>query len=86
MNKINYIKIAKRTSSVQISELKKVNKIFNKTFIKAIDLISNCKGKIIAAGVGKSGLIARKIMSKGRWKMGNGFLHKLPQNILNGFV
>jgi|TARA_B100000959_G_scaffold194136_1_gene203044 hypothetical protein len=28
----------------------------------------------------------RKIMSKGRWKMGNGFLHKLPQNILNGFV
>ncbi len=61
MNKINYIKIARRTSSVQISELKKVNKIFNKTFIKAIDLISNCKGKIIAAGVGKSGLIARKI-------------------------
>ena len=61
MDKINYIKIARRTSSVQISELKKVNKIFNKTFIKAIDLISNCKGKIIAAGVGKSGLIARKI-------------------------
>jgi len=61
MNKINYIKIARRTSSVQISELRKVNKIFNKTFIKAIDLISNCKGKIIAAGVGKSGLIARKI-------------------------
>ncbi len=61
MSKKNYIKIAKRTSSIQISELKKVNKLFNNTFVKAIDLIGNCKGKIIAAGIGKSGLIARKI-------------------------
>ena len=61
MAKINYIKIAKKASSIQISELRKVNKIFNKTFVKAIDLIGNCKGKVIAAGVGKSGLIARKV-------------------------
>ena len=61
MTKLNYIKIAKKASSIQISELRKVNKIFNKTFIRAIDLISNCKGKVIAAGVGKSGLIARKV-------------------------
>ena len=61
MTKINYIKIAKRASSIQISELGKVNKTFNKTFVKAVDIISNCKGKIIVAGVGKSGLIARKI-------------------------
>ena len=53
MTKLNYIKIAKKASSIQISELRKVNKIFNKTFIRAIDLISNCKGKVIAfAGVG----------------------------------
>ncbi len=61
MTKLNFIKIAKKASSIQISELRKVNKIFNKTFIRAIDLISNCKGKVIAAGVGKSGLIARKV-------------------------
>ena len=60
MTKLNYIKIAKKASSIQISELRKINKIFNKSFIKAIDLIANCKGKIIAAGIGKSGLIARK--------------------------
>ena len=60
MTKLNYIKIAKKASSIQISELRKINKIFNKSFVKAIDLIANCKGKIIAAGIGKSGLIARK--------------------------
>ena len=59
--KINYINIAKKASKIQISELKKINKVFDRKFIKAVNLISNCKGKIIAAGVGKSGLVARKI-------------------------
>ena len=61
MNKKNYIKIAKKTSLTQISELRKINKVFDKNFIKAVEIMSNCKGKIIAAGIGKSGLIARKV-------------------------
>ncbi len=61
MVKINYISVAKRAAAIQISELKKINKIFNKSFVKAIDLIENCKGKVITAGIGKSGLIARKV-------------------------
>ena len=61
MNKQNYISEAKRAANTQINELKKIKKIFNKSFIKAVDLILNCKGKIIFAGIGKSGLIARKI-------------------------
>ena len=61
MSKINYIKIAKKAASIQISELKKVKKIFNKTFIQTINMISNCRGKVIFSGQGKSGLIARKI-------------------------
>jgi len=61
MNKKNYIKIANRAANIQISELKKIKKVFNNSFIKAIDLILNCKGKVIFAGIGKSGLIARKI-------------------------
>ena len=61
MSKINYIKIAKKASAIQISELRKINKIFNKNFLKVIDTIANCKGKIISAGIGKSGLIARKV-------------------------
>ena len=61
MNKKNYISLAKKSANIQINELKKINKIFNKNFINAVDLILNCKGKIIFAGVGKSGLIARKV-------------------------
>ena len=61
MNKKNYISLAKRSADIQISELKKIKKVFNKNFSRAVDLILNCKGKIIFAGIGKSGLIARKI-------------------------
>jgi len=61
MNKKNYIKIAKKSASIQINELKKVKKVLNNSFIKAVDLILNCKGKVILAGIGKSGLIAKKI-------------------------
>ena len=61
MVKVNYISIAKKTAAIQISELKKINKIFDKSFVKAVDLMANCKGKVICAGIGKSGLIARKI-------------------------
>ena len=63
MTKINYIKIAKKAAAVQISELRKVNKIFNKTFIQAVNIINNCKGKIILSGQGKSGRIAAKVSS-----------------------
>ncbi len=61
MNTKNYILAAKRSASIQIKELKKINKVFNVSFTKAVDLILNCKGKVILAGIGKSGLIARKI-------------------------
>ena len=61
MVKTNYIKIAKKSAGIQIAELKKINKVFNKSFVKAVDVIANCKGKLICAGVGKSGLIARKV-------------------------
>ena len=61
MPKVNYISIAKKVAAIQISELKKINKIFNKSFIQAVELMANCKGKVITAGIGKSGLIARKV-------------------------
>ncbi len=61
MVKKNYISIAKNSAKKQILELKKINLVFNKSFVKAVDQIINCKGKVIFAGIGKSGLIARKI-------------------------
>ena len=61
MNKKKYISLANKAANIQITELKKIRKVFNNSFIKAVDLILNCKGKVIFAGIGKSGLIARKI-------------------------
>ena len=61
MVKLNYISVAKKAAGVQISELRKINKVFNKSFVKAVELIENCRGKVITAGIGKSGLIARKV-------------------------
>jgi arabinose-5-phosphate isomerase len=35
----------------------------NDDFAKAVELIYNCKGRVVLSGMGKSGLIARKIVS-----------------------
>ena len=61
MNKKNYISLANKAATTKIKELSKIKKVFNNSFIKAVDLILSCKGKVIFAGIGKSGLIARKI-------------------------
>ena len=61
MSKKNYISIARAAANIQIKELKKINKIFNKSFARAVDLILSCKGKVICAGIGKSGIIGKKI-------------------------
>ena len=61
MSNKNYIKLAKKSAAKQISELKKINKVFNSSFVKAVESIYKCRGKVICAGIGKSGLIARKV-------------------------
>jgi len=60
MNKKKYIILAKKAAKIQISELKKIKKIFNNSFINAVDLIMNCKGKVIFSGVGKNSFICKK--------------------------
>ena len=59
--KNNYITLAKKAANTQIKELKKISRVLDKSFIKAVDSILNCKGKVVCAGIGKSGLIGRKI-------------------------
>jgi len=53
--------IAKKVITQEINALKKLSKHLDMSFIKAVDLIHGCKGKVIATGVGKSGHIMRKI-------------------------
>ena len=46
MNKKNYITLANKAANIQINELKKIKKIFNNSFIKAVDLILIVKVKL----------------------------------------
>ena len=60
MNKLNFNKIAKQVISTEIQALKKLQKSFGKSFTEAVDLIAKSQGKLILAGIGKSGLISAK--------------------------
>ena len=56
--------IAKEVINEEIKSLQKLKSSIDKNFKRAVDAISNCKkGKIILSGVGKSGIIAKKISS-----------------------
>tara|TARA_B100000963_G_scaffold264406_1_gene232545 strand:+ start:1864 stop:2835 length:972 start_codon:yes stop_codon:yes gene_type:complete len=63
MNKKKYISIAKKAANIQLSELKKIKKVFNASFVNAVELIMNCKGKVIFSGVGKNSFICKKSAS-----------------------
>ena len=60
MKKKNYISVATKAANIQINELKKIKKVFNNSFIEAVELIMSCKGKVIFSGVGKNSFICKK--------------------------
>ena len=52
---------AKRTLSLEAEALNNLANILDEQFVGAVDRILACKGKVIITGMGKSGLIGRKI-------------------------
>tara|TARA_Y100001936_G_C16084395_1_gene680500 strand:+ start:2765 stop:3736 length:972 start_codon:yes stop_codon:yes gene_type:complete len=58
-----YSLIGKGVVQTEINALKKLKSSLNKDFDKIVNLILRCKGKIIFSGVGKSGIISKKISS-----------------------
>ena len=60
MKKNSYISLAKKAANIQIRELKKIKRVFNSSFVQAVNLIMNCKGKVIFSGVGKNSFICKK--------------------------
>ncbi|MFD0750107.1 SIS domain-containing protein [Mucilaginibacter calamicampi] len=53
--------IAKRVFDIEIESLQKVAASLDETFTKVVQAILACNGKVIVAGVGKSGIIGKKI-------------------------
>ena len=58
---MNYIQRSQEVFDQEICELKKVSKRIGNEFNEIVDLIYNCKGKVIVTGIGKTGLIGKKI-------------------------
>ena len=64
MIKSKFKKIANEVINTEINSLKKLKKSLDASFNKTIEVILNCKkGKVSLSGVGKSGIIAKKISS-----------------------
>ena len=64
MKKDTFKIIAKNVIDSEIDSLKKLKKHLDSNFQRAVKAIINCKkGKVILSGVGKSGIIAKKISS-----------------------
>ena len=58
--KINVIKRAKEVLDIEAQAIKLLKSRLGKDFIKALDLIFKCKGRIVVSGMGKTGIIAQK--------------------------
>lgn len=57
----NVIKWAKEVISIEAEALFTVRDRLGKEFIHVISIVEGCRGRIITTGIGKSGIIARKI-------------------------
>ena len=58
---MNILTIGKKVFDDEIQELIKIKNKLDDNFVKVINLIAESKGKLIISGVGKSGLIGKKI-------------------------
>ena len=57
------IKIAKKVIDAEINGLKVLSKKIDKKFVKAVNILKKNNCKIVVTGVGKSGIIAKKVAS-----------------------
>ena len=61
MEKFDVIKESKNVFDIEIESLKKVEDALDKSYEKIVEIIMNCKGKVIFTGMGKPGHIAKKL-------------------------
>ncbi|MEK6645841.1 MAG: KpsF/GutQ family sugar-phosphate isomerase [Candidatus Firestonebacteria bacterium] len=57
----NILKQAKKVLRTEASAILALESRIDKVFLKAIELLYSCNGRVIVTGIGKSGIIGRKI-------------------------
>ncbi len=60
---MNYLSIANETLSLYTQAIARLNKNIEPTFEKAIKMILNCEGRLVVGGIGKSGLVGKKMVA-----------------------
>lgn len=53
----------KRAIEIEAESIKELEKRVDDRFLRAVELIDGCKGRVIFSGMGKSGLVGKKISS-----------------------
>ena len=61
MNEMNVLQRARDVLSIEIKGVSALIERLDENFIRAVELMHHCRGKIVVTGLGKSGLICRKI-------------------------
>lgn len=64
LEKMNTIKKAAiRTIEMEASAIQQLSNLLDDDFEKAIEFLFNCKGRVVISGIGKSAIIAQKIVA-----------------------
>ncbi len=58
---MDYVAEAKRVFDIEIEALSKTRDTLGEDFVKLVELVLSCKGKVIVTGIGKPGHVATKI-------------------------
>jgi len=55
------LETAKRVIDIEIEQLQRLKNCIDQNFERAVQILLNCKGKVVVTGIGKSGIIGKKI-------------------------
>ncbi|HID79424.1 MAG TPA: KpsF/GutQ family sugar-phosphate isomerase [Aquificales bacterium] len=58
---MDILKIAEEVIDIEIEQLKRLKSCLNENFERAVEIVLSCNGKVVLTGIGKSGIIAKKI-------------------------
>ena len=61
MNDHNIIKDAQRVLEVEADAVKALTERIGNDFVSAVEVMNTCQGRVVVTGMGKSGLIGKKI-------------------------
>ncbi|WP_018628395.1 KpsF/GutQ family sugar-phosphate isomerase [Niabella aurantiaca] len=59
----NILQRARKTFQLEADALNEVQQLLNEDFMQAVLLIHNCLGRVVFSGIGKSALVAQKIVA-----------------------